>query len=85
MHWNGLRHTRIYPRQKLILYLKEPPRKVVTHVVKRGETAKEIAAKYGVRLEYILSLNGLLTDTRLRPGKKLYICYFKEMKIGYYS
>lgn len=76
MHWNGLRRTRIYPRQKLVLYLKESPRKIVTHVVKRGETAKQIAAKYGIRLEYLLSLNGLLTDTRLKPGRKLKIYYF---------
>jgi membrane-bound lytic murein transglycosylase D len=76
MHWNGLRRTRIYPRQKLTLYLKEPPRKIKTHVVKRGETATQIAAKYGIRLEYLLSLNGLLTDTRLKPGRKLKIYYF---------
>jgi membrane-bound lytic murein transglycosylase D len=76
MRWNGLRRTRIHPKQKLTLYLSNSPRKVVTHVVKRGETTNQIAVKYGVRLEYVLSLNGLLTDTRLKPGKKLKIYYF---------
>ncbi len=77
MRWNNLKHTRIYPRQKLVLYLKYPPKKVVIHTVKRGETAWDIARKYGVRVEYILSLNGLVTDSKLRPGMKLKIYYFK--------
>jgi membrane-bound lytic murein transglycosylase D len=76
MTWNRLRRTRIYPRQKLVLYLKEPPRKVSTHIVKRGENAFKIARKYGLRVEYVLSLNGLVTNSRLRPGQKLKIYYF---------
>jgi membrane-bound lytic murein transglycosylase D len=76
MNWNRLRRTRIYPRQKLVLYLKEPPGKVVTHIVKRGENAFKIAKKYGLRVEYVLSLNGLVTNSRLRPGQKLKIYYF---------
>lgn len=76
MTWNRLRRTRIYPRQKLVLYLKEPPSKVVTHIVKRGESAFKIAKKYGLRVEYVLSLNGLVTNSRLKPGQKLKIYYF---------
>jgi membrane-bound lytic murein transglycosylase D len=76
MHWNHLKRTRIYPKQKLILYLKKEPKKMVTHIVKRGETAKGIAQKYNVRVEYVLSLNGLLTDSRLNPGMKLKVYYF---------
>ncbi len=76
MNWNRLRRTRIYPRQKLVLYLKEPPGKVVTHIVKRGENAFKIAKKYGLRVEFVLSLNGLVTNSRLRPGQKLKIYYF---------
>lgn len=76
MKWNRLRRTRIFPRQKLVLYLKEPPRKVSTHIVKRGESAFRIAKKYGVRVEYVLSLNGLVTNSRLRPGQKLKIYHF---------
>nr|NIM14730.1 LysM peptidoglycan-binding domain-containing protein [Candidatus Aminicenantes bacterium]NIM81497.1 LysM peptidoglycan-binding domain-containing protein [Candidatus Aminicenantes bacterium]NIN20867.1 LysM peptidoglycan-binding domain-containing protein [Candidatus Aminicenantes bacterium]NIN44688.1 LysM peptidoglycan-binding domain-containing protein [Candidatus Aminicenantes bacterium]NIN87496.1 LysM peptidoglycan-binding domain-containing protein [Candidatus Aminicenantes bacterium] len=76
MRWNRLRRTRIYPKQKLVLYLKKEPKKVVTHIIKRGDTAKGIAQKYNVRVEYVLSLNGLLTDSRLNPGMKLKVYYF---------
>ena len=76
MIWNRLRRTRIYPKQKLVLYLKEPPGKVVTHIVRKGESAFKIAKKYGVRVEYVLSLNGLLTNSRLTPGQKLKIYFF---------
>jgi membrane-bound lytic murein transglycosylase D len=76
MTWNRLRRTRIYPKQKLALYLKAPPRQVSVHIVKRGENAFKIAKKYGLRVEYVLSLNGLVTNSRLRPGQKLKIYYF---------
>lgn len=76
MRWNRLKHTRIYPKQELALYLKESPARVVTHIVKGGENAFKIAKKYGVRVEYVLSLNGLLTNSRLKPGQKLKIYYF---------
>ncbi len=74
--WNGLKRSRIYPKQKLAVYLNRPPRKVVTHVIKRGDTAGKIARKYGRRLEYILALNGLVSTSTLRPGKRLKIYYF---------
>ncbi|MCP5053104.1 MAG: LysM peptidoglycan-binding domain-containing protein, partial [bacterium] len=76
MRWNKLRRSRIYPRQKLTLYLKKPPRKVLTHTVRRGETARKIARKYRLRLEFVLSLNGMVTNSRLKPGKRLRIYYF---------
>jgi membrane-bound lytic murein transglycosylase D len=76
MNWNHLRRTRIHPRQKLTLFLKKPPRKVLTHVVKRGDTARKIARRYRLRLEYVLSLNGLVTNSRLKPGQHLRIYYF---------
>lgn len=76
MRWNGLKRSRIYPKQSLAIYLKQPPRKVVTHVVRKGETAGKIARKYGRRLEYVLSLNGLVSNSTLRPGKQLKIYYF---------
>ncbi len=76
MRWNRLRRSRIYPKQKLKLYLDQRPRKVFTHVVKRGETARKIAAKYRLRIEYVLSLNGMVTDSRLKPGKRLKIYLF---------
>lgn len=76
MRWNRLKRSRIYPKQTLAIYLKQPPRKVVTHVVKKGETAGKIARKYGQRLQYVLSLNGLVSNSTLRPGKRLKIYYF---------
>jgi len=76
MKWNRLKHTRIYPKQELVLYLKEPPAREVTHIVKKGENAFKIAKKYGVRVEYVLSLNSLLTNSPLKPGQKLKIYYF---------
>lgn len=76
MKWNRLRRTRIHPRQKLVIYLKESPRNVLTHIVRRGETASAIARKYKVRVEYVLSLNGLVTNSRLKPGMRLKIYYF---------
>lgn len=76
MVWNGLRHSRIQPGQKLKLFLKKAPRKIREHIVRRGETAKTIAKKYGVRIEFVLSLNGLLTNSKLKPGMRLKIYLF---------
>jgi membrane-bound lytic murein transglycosylase D len=76
MDWNRLNRTRIYVKQELEIYLPQAPRKVVTHVVKNGDTAARIAREYGERIEYILSLNGLLTDSQLAPGKQLLIYHF---------
>jgi len=76
MRWNGLRHTRLHPGQKLAIFLKSPPKKVLKHHVKQGESAHSIAQKYGLRLEFVLSLNGLLTNSRLKPGQVLNIYIF---------
>lgn len=76
MDWNQLSRTRIYVKQELNLYLPQPPRKVATHVVKNGDTAAKIAREYGQRVEYVLSLNGMVTDSPLAPGKQLLIYHF---------
>lgn len=76
MDWNRLSRTRIYVKQELDLYLPQPPRKVVSHVVKNGDTAAKIAREYGERIEYVLSLNGMVTDSPLAPGKQLLIYHF---------
>ncbi|MCU0288725.1 MAG: LysM peptidoglycan-binding domain-containing protein [Acidobacteria bacterium] len=76
MRWNGLKRTRIYLKQELAIYLNQPPRKIAPHVVKNGETVVKIARKYDQRLEYVLSLNGMVTDSPLAPGKRLQIYYF---------
>lgn len=76
MDWNQLNRTRIYVKQELDIYLPQPPRKVATHVVKNGDTAAKIARDYGQRIEYVLSLNGMVTDSPLAPGKQLLIYQF---------
>lgn len=76
MKWNRLNRTRIYLKQELVIYLEQPPRKIATHIVKHGETVAKIARKYDQRVEYLLSLNGMVTDSPLSPGKRLRIYYF---------
>jgi len=76
MKWNRLKRSRIYPKQKLVLYIDHSPRQVLTHTVKKGESAFKIAMKYKTRVEYVLALNGLLSDTPLQPGQKLKIYRF---------
>ena len=76
MDWNRLSRTRIYVKQELDIYLSQPPRKVAAHVVKNGDSAAKIAREYGQRVEYVLSLNGMVTDSPLTPGKRLLIYHF---------
>jgi len=76
MRWNGLKRSRIYPKQKLAVYLDRPPQKVMTHVIKRGDTAGKIARKYSRPLEFVLALNGLVGTSKLKPGDRLKIYYF---------
>ncbi|MCX6583138.1 MAG: LysM peptidoglycan-binding domain-containing protein [Candidatus Aminicenantes bacterium] len=76
MNWNRLNRTRIYLKQELEIYLPRPPRKVAAHLVKNGDTAAKIAREYGQRIEYVLSLNGMVTDSPLAPGKQLLIYHF---------
>ena len=76
MNWNKLKRSRIYPKQQLVLYIDESPRKVLTHTVKRGENAFQIARKYDTRVEFVLSLNGLQSNSPLQPGQKLKIYCF---------
>jgi LysM domain len=42
-------------------------------VVRQGETAWTIAARYGLTLDELLNLNGLSRGTSLQPGDKLLI------------
>ena len=43
----------------------------VVHIVRRGDTAWEIAHRYGVSLAALLRANGLTTRSLIRPGRKL--------------
>lgn len=52
-------------------HLAKPKHRV--HVVRRGESPRVIAAKYGVKLRTLLSLNAITQKTVLRPGQRLRI------------
>lgn len=52
---------------------RSPKQKVRVHVVRRGESPYLIAAKYGVRLRKLLTINAITKRTVLRPGQKLRI------------
>ena len=43
------------------------------HVVKSGETATSIAAKYGLRLNVLLAANSRIDANRLKPGQTINI------------
>jgi teichoic acid transport system ATP-binding protein len=44
-----------------------------THIVKSGETATSIAAKYGVKLNVFLAANSKINPDRLKPGQTVNI------------
>lgn len=81
--WNGLRNSRIYPGQKLIVYNPgNAPRTSSTqrqststtgyHQVRSGENLGLIAKKYGVSVGQIKSWNNI-SKNLIRPGQRLRI------------
>jgi len=81
--WNGLRSSRIYPGQKLIVY--SPGRRSSSassayarstkstngyHTVRNGENLGLIAKKYGISVRQLKSWNGL-SSNMIKPGQKL--------------
>lgn len=53
---------------------KQPPKqKLRVHIVRRGESPHLIAAKYGVGLRKLLTINAITQRTVLRPGQRLRI------------
>jgi len=82
--WNGMRNSRIYPGQKLIVYAPGASRKSKTasssrsastsksgyHKVRSGENLGLIAKKYGISVKQIKSWNGLKSNT-IKPGQNL--------------
>jgi len=82
--WNGMRSTRIYPGQKLIVYAPGTSGKSKTtsssrtastsksgyHTVRSGENLGLIAKKYGTSVKQLKSWNGLKSNT-IKPGQKL--------------
>lgn len=77
--WNNLKNSRIYPKQKLLVYKpaeKKPSSvkegKYLYHVVRSGDTLWDIAKEYdGVTVDKIKSLNNIKNSKRLKPGQKL--------------
>ncbi|MCA9932768.1 MAG: LysM peptidoglycan-binding domain-containing protein [Ardenticatenaceae bacterium] len=69
----------LQPGDELLIQLAEgqspppTPTPPATHVVREGETAWTIAARYRLSLDEILWLNGLSEDSILRPGDEVVI------------
>ncbi len=82
--WNGLRSTRIYPGQRLIVYApggrpiaKTRSKSVAntnssTHIVRKGDNLGLIARKYGVSVKQIKKLNHLKSNI-IKVGQRLKI------------
>ncbi len=79
--WNGLRNSRIYPGQKLIVYSpgnaprksstrKTSPSKNGLHTVRSGENLGLIAKKYGISLSQIKAWNNIHNNL-IKPGQRL--------------
>ncbi len=85
MRWNGLRSSRIYPRQKLIVYgagSRQFYQKAYTpiarsnsktiHVVRNGENLGLIAKRYRCTTTDLKEWNNL-KSSRIYPGQKLFV------------
>lgn len=84
--WNGMKSTRIYPGQKLIVYSpgSAPSKSSKStkssssyakstdgyHTVRSGENLGLIAKKYGISVTKLKSWNGL-SNNMIKPGQKL--------------
>jgi len=78
--WNGLRNSRIYPGQKLIVYSPgNAPRSSVRsrtksttgyHQVRSGENLGLIAKKYGITVSQLKAWNNI-SKNLIRPGQRL--------------
>lgn len=70
LQWNNLRSRSVKVGQQLVVY----PRRdydLRQHTVKRGETVGEIARRYGIATEALLTANGLGRRAVIYPGAKL--------------
>ncbi|MEW5909796.1 MAG: LysM peptidoglycan-binding domain-containing protein, partial [Thermodesulfobacteriota bacterium] len=47
--------------------------KLKTHIVRRGETPRKIAAQYGMSIDRFLKLNGLKFNSKIYPSQKLLV------------
>jgi membrane-bound lytic murein transglycosylase D len=69
---NNLKSDILHVGQKLVIHSGKPEGAVL-YTVRRGDTPFEIAKKHGMNLNYLLSLNGLSTRSKIYPGQKLWV------------
>jgi membrane-bound lytic murein transglycosylase D len=82
---NRMRSTRIYPGQKLIVYIgqnnnntytkrtKHNSKKYKYHIIRQGDTLWNLANKYNASVSQIKNWNGIRNSHRLKPGDKLIV------------
>ncbi len=76
--WNNLRSSKIFPKQKLIVYKPVSSTtksgKFMYHTIRKGDTLWDIAKEYdGVTVDQIKHLNDIKNYRRLIPGQKIKI------------
>ena len=54
-------------------------KKLIVHIVKRGDTVKSIAKKYGSRVKWILNANQLTDPKKIKVGEKIKVPQKKPM------
>ena len=54
-------------------------KKLIIHIVKRGDTVKSIAKKYGSRVKWILNANQLTDPKKIKVGEKISVPQKKPM------
>lgn len=69
---NNLQSHIIKVGQKLIIQSAKP-KEAITYVVQRGDTPYDIAKKFGMNLEILLTINGLTQRSKIYPGQKLWV------------
>ena len=71
--WNDLKSSDLlHPGQKLIVESSGAERdRVIVHKVRRGDTIKAIAAKYGASTSTVLKTNGLRATDKIFPGQRI--------------
>ena len=69
---NNLKSNLLRVGQKLIIHSGKP-KGATLYTVKSGDTPFEIATKFGMSLNYLLSLNGLSPRSKIYPGQKLWV------------
>jgi len=90
--WNGLRTSRIYPGQKLVVFMgtdssfkpKSTKKSVIKgknqyHTVRSGEVLGQIAQNYGMSVRQLKRMNGLHSN-RIKPGQKLLVSAVAKKK-----